>query len=55
MLDIFHVVLDNNPHLRGVKEPTKRLSTITKDMFQVGKNFLSLFVFFWTGMASGVF
>ena len=35
-LDIFQVVLSQNPNLKGVTDYSQRLNTITTDMFQVG-------------------
>ena len=35
ILDIFQVVLNSNPHLKGVTDHSRRLSIITMDMFQV--------------------
>lgn len=34
-LDIYHNVLYENPNLKGVTDHTQRLSSITKDLFQV--------------------
>ena len=34
-LDIFQVVLSQNPNLKGVTDYSQRLNTITTDMFQV--------------------
>ena len=34
-LDIFQSVLVSNPHLKGVADYFKRLTTITQDLFQV--------------------
>ncbi|XP_065175263.1 cytoplasmic dynein 1 heavy chain 1-like [Sycon ciliatum] len=34
-LDIFHVVLSNNPNLKGKTDPLARLDIIIKDLFQV--------------------
>ncbi|ELK01220.1 Cytoplasmic dynein 1 heavy chain 1, partial [Pteropus alecto] len=37
-LDIYHNVLYENPNLKGVTDHTQRLSSITKDLFQVAFN-----------------
>ena len=34
-LDIFQVVLSQNPNLKGITDYSQRLNTITTDMFQV--------------------
>ena len=34
-LDIFESVLNENPHLKDVKDPAVRLKILTEDLFQV--------------------
>ena len=47
-LDIYHNVLYENPNLKGVTDHTQRLSTITKDLFQVQRGLGA-----WPGGALG--
>eukprot|EP01113_Clastostelium_recurvatum_P011812 TRINITY_DN1605_c0_g1_i1.p1 TRINITY_DN1605_c0_g1~~TRINITY_DN1605_c0_g1_i1.p1 ORF type:complete len:4689 (+),score=1530.43 TRINITY_DN1605_c0_g1_i1:285-14351(+) len=34
-LDIFYELLNNNPHLEGIKDPQERLAVLIKDLFQL--------------------